>query len=339
MSITIKLNGLTMSHKGSSGFSIATLPDVCKTPTPGGPVPMPYPNSTFSNTLSAGTSTVKADGGNMIAIKGSEYATSVGDEPGTVGGVKSNTFKQKSTWFTYSFDVKADGKNVCRLTDKKFHNNENTISAGGDFEIPVVVLGGTTKADLDKLAEECNKAVNQAAGMCPAGPSGHDCTTLGTKKHKCCENAIKERNKKNPNQDPALASEQGYDNAGNPVSQQSTEQARQAASQAYDQALNGRMAGYPASMPAGLALATARRALRAAKTWWTAFRANGGPAFIADVLEYTPPPPPTKASIKKAYDFKFNCADTGVMSTKQRTNYKKFTGKRPSVIHKDGRQC
>ena len=32
-----------------------------------------------------------ADGGMMIAIKGSEFSLSNGDEPGTVGGVKSNT--------------------------------------------------------------------------------------------------------------------------------------------------------------------------------------------------------------------------------------------------------
>ena len=38
------------------------VPDVCKTPSPGGPVPIPYPNIAQSVTLAKGTTTVKADG-------------------------------------------------------------------------------------------------------------------------------------------------------------------------------------------------------------------------------------------------------------------------------------
>ena len=88
---------------------MATIPDVCKTPTPGGPIPLPYPNISQSSMLAKGTTTVKADGGMMIAIKGSEFSMSNGDEPGTVGGVKSSTFIKESTWILYSFDVKMAG--------------------------------------------------------------------------------------------------------------------------------------------------------------------------------------------------------------------------------------
>ena len=115
MPVTIKVNGVvnSLAHKGASHSSPATLPDVCKTPTPGGPIPMPYPNFSVSGSLANGSTTVKADGGNMIAIKGSEYSISQGDEPGTAGGVKSSTFKKESTWILYSFDVKIEGKNAC----------------------------------------------------------------------------------------------------------------------------------------------------------------------------------------------------------------------------------
>lgn len=138
---TVKVNGTVngLVHKGGNWFSAATLPDVCKTPTPGGPVPMPYPNLSQASTLTDGSVTVKADGGNMIAIKGSRFAISTGDEPGTVGGIKSNTFKQASTWLLYSFDVKIEGKNACRFSDKKFQNNENTIDAAGTMPIVVNV--------------------------------------------------------------------------------------------------------------------------------------------------------------------------------------------------------
>ena len=95
MPVTIKVNGtsLTLVHKFSNGISTATIPDVCKTPSPGGPVPIPYPNIAQSITLSNGTTTVKGDKA-MAANKGSKFALSNGDQAGTVGGVKSNVFMQ-----------------------------------------------------------------------------------------------------------------------------------------------------------------------------------------------------------------------------------------------------
>jgi hypothetical protein len=138
MPVTIKVNGsnLSLAHKGSEGVSTATLPDVCKTPSAGN-VPIPYPNVSMSRDLAKGTTTVTADGGNMIAIKGSEFSRSTGDEPGTTGGVKSSTFIKESTWILYSFDVKMDGANACRLTDKMFQNHANTLDAAGLVQLPV----------------------------------------------------------------------------------------------------------------------------------------------------------------------------------------------------------
>ena len=84
-----------------------------------------------------GTTTVKADGGMMIANKGSEFSMSNGDNPGVAGGVKSSTFMKESTWILYSFDVKMDGKNACRLSDKKFQNHENTVDLAGEVRLVV----------------------------------------------------------------------------------------------------------------------------------------------------------------------------------------------------------
>jgi hypothetical protein len=130
----ITVNGLGLTYKSTVGLSMATIPDVCKTPSPGGPVPLPYPNIADQSTLQNGTTTVFAKGGKMIAIKGSQYSMSSGDEPGTVGGVKSGVFKKATDWITYSFDVKMDGKNACRHTDKKFHNDKNTVDLAGNFD-------------------------------------------------------------------------------------------------------------------------------------------------------------------------------------------------------------
>lgn len=133
MSSHVLVNRLGLTYKGAAGFSCATIPDVCKTPTPGGPVPIPYPNFARQSSLSGGTTTVFAKG-NMIAIKGSQYGSSNGDEAGTAGGVKSNVNMKATDWITYSFDVKMDGKNVCRHTDKKFHNNQNAADLQGNQE-------------------------------------------------------------------------------------------------------------------------------------------------------------------------------------------------------------
>jgi hypothetical protein len=140
MPVTIKINGTNLSlvHKFSNGLSIATIPDVCKTPTPGGPVPMPYPNIAQSITLSGGTTTVKGDR-MMAANKGSKFALSNGDNAGVAGGVKSSTFMKEATWILYSFTVKLQRKNACRFTDKMFHNSENTANLAGVFQGPVVV--------------------------------------------------------------------------------------------------------------------------------------------------------------------------------------------------------
>jgi hypothetical protein len=129
--VTININDLTLAHKASTGMAAATIPDVCKTPTPGGPVPVPYPNIVVSADLVKGTVTVIVDGGNMAAIKGSELFKSTGDEPGVAGGVTSSTFIKEASWLLYSFDVMFEGKNACRLTDKLFMNHENTVCLGG----------------------------------------------------------------------------------------------------------------------------------------------------------------------------------------------------------------
>jgi hypothetical protein len=108
-------------HSASSGVTIV-FPDVCKTPTPGGPIPIPYPNVAKSSDTANGSTTVKMDG-NPIMLKGSNFSTSTGDEAGTAGGgVVSNTTKGKAEFVNYSFDVRVEGKNVPRQLDPMIHN-------------------------------------------------------------------------------------------------------------------------------------------------------------------------------------------------------------------------
>jgi Domain of unknown function (DUF4150) len=82
-----------------------------------------------------GTTTVWADGGFMIAVRGSQFANSTGDEPGVAGGVASGVNRMETNWMTFSLDVFCDGKNVCRQTDKQFHNHYNTVNLLGQHEL------------------------------------------------------------------------------------------------------------------------------------------------------------------------------------------------------------
>lgn len=121
MGATIAVNNMTVVHKSSGGITIA-FPDACKTPTPGGPIPIPYPNIAKSGDTAKGSKKVKMDK-NPIMLKGSNFSTSVGDEAGTAGGgIISNTTKGKAEFINYSFDVKVEGKNVPRLLDLMIHN-------------------------------------------------------------------------------------------------------------------------------------------------------------------------------------------------------------------------
>lgn len=163
MPVTVKVNGTVNSlvHKGSNGISMATIPDVCKTPSPGGPIPIPYPNISQSIALDKGTTTVKADGGMMIATKGSEFSLSNGDNAGVAGGVKSSTFMKESTWILYSFDVKMDGNSAARLTDKMLHNAENAANLGGVAQPPLIALLGGDQNLANKLCEAACKAMKK----------------------------------------------------------------------------------------------------------------------------------------------------------------------------------
>lgn len=126
MAQTTFVNARGAVHKGSGGKSIV-FPDVCKTPTPGGPVPIPYPNIGQSADTAKGPKTVTMDG-QMPMVKGAIYAVSSGDEAGTAGGgVVSGKIKSECEFMMYSFDVKLEGKNACRLGDPLLHNKKNIM--------------------------------------------------------------------------------------------------------------------------------------------------------------------------------------------------------------------
>lgn len=184
MGVTIKVNGQfnSLVHKGSMGTALSTAPDVCKTPSPGGPVPIPYPVIVSrSADLANGTTTVKVDGGNMAAVKGSEFSRCNGDEPGTAGGVVSQVNMKEAKWILYSFDVKLDGKNACRLADKMTMNHMNTVCLQGVIQGPVIGLDmskvGANQADAC-AKHAANEVKDHDAGAKAAGMRKDDYDSL-----------------------------------------------------------------------------------------------------------------------------------------------------------------
>lgn len=84
MANSVGVNKMTVVTKDSNGVTVA-FPDVCKTPSPGGPIPLPYPNIARSADTAKGSKKVTAEG-NPLCLKDSNFSTSTGDEAGTAGG-------------------------------------------------------------------------------------------------------------------------------------------------------------------------------------------------------------------------------------------------------------
>jgi uncharacterized Zn-binding protein involved in type VI secretion len=152
MAATVCVNNLTVVHKTSNGV-VSFFPDVCLTPTPGGPVPIPYPNIAMSKDTDKGSKTVKIDG-NPVMLQGSVFSTSTGDEAGSNGGVASGVTKGKAEFINYSFDVQIEGKCVPRLGDQMLGNKGSAPNTPPmpEAQPPIVVIPDNyVENDLDDL--------------------------------------------------------------------------------------------------------------------------------------------------------------------------------------------
>jgi hypothetical protein len=178
---SVVVNSLTVVHKDSGGVT-NIFPDVCKTPSPGGPIPLPYPNVAMSSDTGGGASTVSADG-NPIMLKSSYFSLSTGDEAGSLFGVVSNKIKGKAYPKLYSFDVKADGENVFRLSDIMLQNGGSPTNTppGTEMQAPGMAPGGpnkdpeipeVTKLEWDKSSICCGDEVTLDVGTKNFPPGG-----------------------------------------------------------------------------------------------------------------------------------------------------------------------
>ena len=143
---TVFANGQGISSTNSGAVSVSG-PDVCLTPMGNTQVAVPYTNIARSATLADGTKTVTIDGG-MGAIDGCNYSKSTGDEAGKGKGVGSGTVGDKAEFINCSFDVKIEGRGVCRNSDPMTHNNKNALGVNQDSS------DSPSESELEELPEK-----------------------------------------------------------------------------------------------------------------------------------------------------------------------------------------
>ena len=113
------------------------IPDTCKTPTPAGPVPVPYPNIANCPTAQSSTCSSKVLINGMKAFnQKTVYPTSSGDEAGSAGGLVSNKIKGKVKYTSGSTSVYIQGPPAVRLNDTTAHNGSPPNAPMGSQAAP-----------------------------------------------------------------------------------------------------------------------------------------------------------------------------------------------------------
>jgi Domain of unknown function (DUF4150) len=125
----------------TNGIAFA-FPDVCKTPSPGGPVPVPYPNiAQLSDAREVADALLLGPTGWKAVLTGSVVDVSTGDEGGSAGGVTSGGIKGTCEVTGGSATVLFGGRGVARFGDPTSQNGGNAVGTllGS---VPNVLVGG-----------------------------------------------------------------------------------------------------------------------------------------------------------------------------------------------------
>ncbi len=113
------------------GGTLFGFPDVCKTPSPVGPIPIPYPNTAMCPTANPATASMKVFISNMPSMNlKSEFPMSQGDNAGVAGGVVSQTGMGPVKCSMGSTAVMIEGSPAVRLTSPTLHNGTNANVPG-----------------------------------------------------------------------------------------------------------------------------------------------------------------------------------------------------------------
>jgi hypothetical protein len=130
-------NGNAIACKAGGGKVIAAFPDVCLSPPspPAGPIPVPYPDTSFSKDMKNGSKTVKIASKEVMLKDKSFYKSSpLGDEAATRSfgaNVVTHVITGKTYFGAWSMDVKFEGENVPRHIDLTTSNHASYPGGSG----------------------------------------------------------------------------------------------------------------------------------------------------------------------------------------------------------------
>lgn len=129
----------------NGGAQASAIPDVCKVPTPAGPVPTPFPNMASTQMAQPGGLVRNVLVVNMPALnQTSKLIMSNGDEAGTLGGLACNRIKGEVQFMNGSMKVMVGGKPAVYLGCMTGHNG-TPVNAVGSVMAPSqskVMVGG-----------------------------------------------------------------------------------------------------------------------------------------------------------------------------------------------------
>ncbi len=100
--------------------------DVCKTPTPAGPVPIPYPNMGMLPMADPPSPNVLIAGSPALTTECQVPMTN-GDQAGAAGGVVSGQIMGEAKFTMGSMSVSIEGSPAVRMTDPTTHNKMNAV--------------------------------------------------------------------------------------------------------------------------------------------------------------------------------------------------------------------
>lgn len=128
-------NGNEIAGKAGNGKVIASFPDVCLSPPgpPAGPIPIPYPDTSFSTDLKDGSISVLLAGKPAALSQQSFYQpATLGNEAATRAwgmSVITHQISGKTCFQAWSMDVLIEGKHVCRHGDITTSNHASAPGA------------------------------------------------------------------------------------------------------------------------------------------------------------------------------------------------------------------
>ncbi|WDH32964.1 DUF4150 domain-containing protein [Pseudomonas chlororaphis] len=158
MGCKVYANGDEIACKAGDGKVIAAFPDVCLTPPapPAGPIPVPYPDTSFSKDMKKGSKTVKIKRKEVMLKDLSYYKTSpLGDETATKSqgaGVITHVITGKTYFVSWSMDVLFEGQNVDRHTDITTSNHASPMA---NASTPTINIAFAAPPDTTPFQGEC----------------------------------------------------------------------------------------------------------------------------------------------------------------------------------------